>query len=651
MKLYYTFDDIEQFIEVPKGQTTVGRSSAATFTIRHDTISKVHALLTYENGILTIEDMESSNGTFINSVKIKKSEVKPADNLKIGKVAFRIELSPEELSGYNAKKKDGGDDDATPAEGVEAVVDNPGLKSETFFDLAELNKISANNAVGASTANAPVSTAKIILGNRKTLLLVCGSLTIILLMVIVVVNLNNVSGAKNNKVLVNSSTNTFRDNQIQFEQIIKEGVGLFLNSPQLAREKFVSAKKLLPNNNAVSSLIQLCDIWNNGEKNWMKVSRTEFRKNIDDIRNEDEGQSGAILYDFVNDMTRLEEFEKKNENLFAEINTLINKFNFEEALSKVSEIPTSSMFHDIASKKIAIAKQNLTEEFRVRVANARSAGDAPEEVKLINKLLPMIPAAEQKDYIVRKEKLQRELDKEDLWKQGLQALNVKKDLDAAKQIFEIFESGDPHYYEAMEKLVFIKEENARQNIKMLYDVAGEGKAALKIIADTMSVKFNDLADKISKVDSLYSQAILKGESNPDDKNAQTLLEQLLEVEQNPENAYHKKAKQLLADWKDPSQICARKYALAREKIKIKDYIMARQILKEIRDTSPDFNITEVMKNIEKYVQFELNSNVRNARSLEIKRATLTKLSKIVMLGDNDYDFVKNSLMEMDAAKQ
>ena len=50
MKLFYVFDDIEQFIEINKGQSTIGRSSAATFTIRHDTISKVHTLLNYENG-------------------------------------------------------------------------------------------------------------------------------------------------------------------------------------------------------------------------------------------------------------------------------------------------------------------------------------------------------------------------------------------------------------------------------------------------------------------------------------------------------------------------------------------------------------------------------------------------------------------------
>lgn len=648
MKLYYTFDDIEQFIEINKGQTTIGRSSAATFTIRHDTISKVHALLTYENGILTIEDMESSNGTFINSVKISKSEVKPTDSLKIGKVAFRIEMTPDELSAYK-KTKGEGDDDATPAEGIAAVSDNPGLKSETFFDLAELGNLNANTPATIANSNQPTTT-KMIVGNRKTLLLVVGSLTIILLMVIVVLSLNNVSSSGNN-IKVNQTTNTFRDNQIEFEKRLKEGLGLFLNSPHLAKEKFISAQKLLPNNNAISSLIQLSEIWNTGEKNWMKVSRAEFRKNIDDIRNEDEGQSGAILYDFINDMTRLEEFEKKNENVYSDINMLIVKLKLDEASSRVVEIPVTSVFHDIAKKKIALARINLIEEFKVRISNARSSGDPTEEVKLINKLLPMIPASDQKDYIVRKEKLQRELDKEALWKQGVEALDVKKDLDAAKQIFELFESVDPHYFEAVEKLVYIKEENARQNIKTLYDISGEGKAALKIIADTMSIKLNDLADKITKVDYLYSQAILKGESNPDDKNAQTLLEQILEVEPNPENAYHKKAKKLLADWKDPTQICSRKYIVAQEKIKLKDYAMARQILLDIRALSDDFNITEVMKSIDKYVKSEYNNNVLNARSLEMKRSALEKLIKIVKLGDNDYDNIKNALMEMEAAKQ
>ena len=646
VKLYYTFDNIEQFIEINKGQSTIGRSSSATFTIRHDTISKIHTLLVFENSILTIEDTGSSNGTFINGVKITKSEVKPNDNLRIGKVAFRIEMTAAELSAYQAAKGETTtDNDLTPVEGVEAVTDNPGHRSDTFFDLAELKSQSSPPATLDAQAKAVPTALQLILGNRKNLLLITGSFLVLLLMVVVIANLKNQSNAT---VVTPNTPNIPKsiDKQIKYEQLAKEGIELFLNQPVEAKKKFKEALGLVANNNAISSLVQLCEIWQKGEMNWAKISHLEFRKNLDDIRLEDEGQPGAILYSFVNYMTKLEKFEQENENKYAEVLALLDKFKLEDAKQKIDEISKSSVFFEIAVRKSKQAKLNLIETYKNGIRTARDAGNSQEEVKVIIRLIAMLPVAEQQEYITRKDKLQSSLNKENIWKQANEKLKAN-DYDEARQLFEMIEQTDTRYYEAVDKLAFIKEENARQNIHVLYDIKGEGKAALKIIADTMSIKFNDLGDKIKKVDFMYNEAIRKGTNDPDDQSAQTLLEQILIVETNPENEYYKRVKNLLAEWKDITQLCNRKYKVAIDKIKGKDYIGARLLCKEIKDLKEDFDTKSVMTSLEKYIASELNSYVRNGKTNEIKKSALLNLSTIVLIGDKDHDTIHEQLLELE----
>lgn len=650
MKLFYVFDDIEQFIEINKGQSTIGRSSAATFTIRHDTISKVHTLLNYENGILTIEDMGSSNGTFINGVKITKSEVKPTDNIKVGKVSFRVEMSPEELKMYQAAKGNTTDSDITPTDGVESVVDKPGKKSETYFDLGELKNHLPSTAV--STSNSAAGSPSLIkqtMRNRKNFLLIVGSLTVILLMAIVIFGLNKTDKKQIVEPGVTKLPNDPNNPIMKSEKAIKEGIALFLSQPDKAKEKFKEAQGLFPNNNATSSLVQLAEIWHTSEKNWANVKHSEFRKHLDDIRIEDEGQPGAILFNFVNEMTKLEKFEQENENKYAEIITLLSNYKIEDANQKLVEISKESVFFEIAGKKIKQTKFKLIEDLKSNIRNARDTENSQEEVKVINRLIAMLPPNEQKEYIERKEKLQASLNKEKIWIQANEKLD-KKEYDEARQLFEMIEQTDAHYYEAIAKITEIKEENARQNIHIMYDVSGEGKAALKIITDSMSTKFNDLYDKIKKVDFLYSEALRKGENNPDDISAHTMLKDIMKLEINPENEYHKRAKKLLEEWTDPEQICKRKLKLAAEKIKLRDYANARLICKEIFDLKNDFDVTSITKQIDKYVGDELNANYRNGRTNEIKKSTLQKLAKIVMIGDSNYDYIQTELLEFDPPK-
>jgi predicted component of type VI protein secretion system len=78
--------------------TVIGRRRDCNICIPSSEVSRRHCMLRFHDGYLTVEDLKSINGTFLNDQKIAdKTVVYPGDRLAIGPVHFtvRYELSPE----------------------------------------------------------------------------------------------------------------------------------------------------------------------------------------------------------------------------------------------------------------------------------------------------------------------------------------------------------------------------------------------------------------------------------------------------------------------------------------------------------------------------------------------------------------------------
>ena len=71
-------------------KTVVGRSSECDLTIDSDLLSRRHAEISIENDQLRIVDLGSSNGTYLNGVKIEDASAGPGDELRFDKQTFII---------------------------------------------------------------------------------------------------------------------------------------------------------------------------------------------------------------------------------------------------------------------------------------------------------------------------------------------------------------------------------------------------------------------------------------------------------------------------------------------------------------------------------------------------------------------------------
>jgi hypothetical protein len=69
------------------GSTTrllVGRSGCCDVVFPGPEVSRRHALLRFRDGRWIIQDLESTNGTFVNHVRVGRCELRPGDRLLLG---------------------------------------------------------------------------------------------------------------------------------------------------------------------------------------------------------------------------------------------------------------------------------------------------------------------------------------------------------------------------------------------------------------------------------------------------------------------------------------------------------------------------------------------------------------------------------------
>ena len=70
---------------------TVGRAPLADFKLDAALVSRVHCRITAEPEMLNVEDLASTNGTFVNGRRIDTGPLTSGDRLRIGRVELTVE--------------------------------------------------------------------------------------------------------------------------------------------------------------------------------------------------------------------------------------------------------------------------------------------------------------------------------------------------------------------------------------------------------------------------------------------------------------------------------------------------------------------------------------------------------------------------------
>ncbi|MGE0448505.1 MAG: FHA domain-containing protein [Vicinamibacterales bacterium] len=83
-------DEALTFRLSPGAIKTVGRAAGADLVVEAALVSRLHCRLEAGDEMLTVVDLESTNGTYVNGGRVATAHLLPGDRLKVGRVEFQV---------------------------------------------------------------------------------------------------------------------------------------------------------------------------------------------------------------------------------------------------------------------------------------------------------------------------------------------------------------------------------------------------------------------------------------------------------------------------------------------------------------------------------------------------------------------------------
>jgi hypothetical protein len=87
-----------RLIDLKLGANRVGRHPDNDFTIEHSTISSVHCEMILKDSGVTLRDLESTNGTFVNGERVREMDLIPGQIVRLGDVELLVETTDAKIA-------------------------------------------------------------------------------------------------------------------------------------------------------------------------------------------------------------------------------------------------------------------------------------------------------------------------------------------------------------------------------------------------------------------------------------------------------------------------------------------------------------------------------------------------------------------------
>lgn len=82
--------DVGRRYDLATDEVIIGRSGDADIQVDRDSVSRRHARLARQDGVWTLSDLQSTNGSYVNDVPVREHRLRDGDLVKIGNAIFRF---------------------------------------------------------------------------------------------------------------------------------------------------------------------------------------------------------------------------------------------------------------------------------------------------------------------------------------------------------------------------------------------------------------------------------------------------------------------------------------------------------------------------------------------------------------------------------
>lgn len=125
-----------KFFSLPSSVTVIGRRHSCDLCIPLMSVSRRHCQLNYDEGVLKIRDLGSSNGTYLNGKRVDEAVIQAGDSIKIGPLTFVLQIDgqPKDIAEPDLAARNLSRQDAAMEDTVDEQLDN-------FAELDELDSL------------------------------------------------------------------------------------------------------------------------------------------------------------------------------------------------------------------------------------------------------------------------------------------------------------------------------------------------------------------------------------------------------------------------------------------------------------------------------------------------------------------------------
>ncbi len=100
MQIMVKFNEkVVRQVESDKNEVTIGRDPEADIQIDNISVSRIHAKIIIGPNYFLLQDLKSTNGTFVNGKRVEQKYIKEDDEIMIGKHTILVDIN-------NYQKKD-----------------------------------------------------------------------------------------------------------------------------------------------------------------------------------------------------------------------------------------------------------------------------------------------------------------------------------------------------------------------------------------------------------------------------------------------------------------------------------------------------------------------------------------------------------------
>ncbi len=617
-------------IELKQGEQTLGRSSNCDISVKESTLSKRHAKLIFDNEKLSVADLESSNGTYVNGIKINtQTLLSPGDELRFGKLDFKLVDPNNPETEFRAGT-------TTPEEIIPDFNAGPPPTDDGNF-----YKVDDSSPVFPSEEKLPATRMTAPPGKRNQQLLMYGGggLIVVVLILLVISGLISSSSQQNNRPVASDElTNS------DYDQLVGDSLKhIDKNEFKTAGEKLSKAAKGLPAREIAPLLLDVNDILDVAKGDLSSVD--EFEKLSIPLNKLFElPASTEKIRLFSKSWLQKIETAQKIQDIFYKAQKYEEQENCLEAVTVLQRVPRDSVYRKKAEKRITELKNKLIDEMLTESREAKEKKNWPKAIKALKNALQYMTKSSRKDIekeideLTEKHKIKKIIS-------NAEKLVKNKKYSEAETLLQTITDKGVYEIKINSLLKTIQYNKFSQQAIEFYN-AGQADEAKKAIDKAKSFELIPLKRKIEEVVTLFN----KGKELLDKKKyeeAVKLFDDLLAKESFNGNFYRKRALQYKKEWNDPKKLANYYMKTGDEFFQKKMYKQARENYEKAVKKDPEGSIgsdgiNRIIRIAGVHLQTAMNiENDNPAQALSLYRDIL----KMLLPGDKYY---KNAMDRLEA---